>query len=110
MDPENWRIERTDLQHLADIAGAEDLVDDGKLVRVLGREVWREHALLRAPPPQQLARCARRAAAAPTPASAAGHVLAPQSQGFRASSEERMVAKGRGETAGCSASSFIEPG
>jgi len=67
-------------------------VDDGELVRVLGREVGREHALLRAPPPQQLARCAWRAAAAaaaaaaPTPASAsaAGHMflfLNPLSQG-----------------------------
>jgi len=87
-------------------------VDDGELVRVLGREVGREPTLLRAPPSQQLARGARRAAAAaaPTPASAAGHVLVPRSQGFRASSEDRMVAKGRGETAGCRASSFIEPG
>jgi hypothetical protein len=59
---------RTDLQHLADIAGSEDLMDDGELVGVIGREVGCEHALLRAPPPQQLARCAGRAAAA-----AAGH-------------------------------------
>jgi hypothetical protein len=51
---------RKDLQHLADIAGAEDLVDNGELVGVLGWEVWREHALLRAPPPQQLARRAER--------------------------------------------------
>ena len=91
-------------------------MDDGELVRVLGWEVWREHALLCAPPPQQLARCAWRAAAAAAAASApistVGHVLAPRSQltGVRASSEERMVAKGRGETAGCRASSFIEPG
>ena len=53
-----------DLEHLADIAGAKDLVDDGKLVRILRREVGREHALLGAPPPQQLARCAGRGAAA----------------------------------------------
>ena len=57
-----------DLEHLADIAGAKDLVDDGKLVRILRREVGCEHALLGAPPPQQLARCAGRgAAAASTP-------------------------------------------
>jgi hypothetical protein len=53
-------MRRTYLQHLADIAGAKDLVDNGELVGVLGWEVWREHALLRAPPPQQLARRARR--------------------------------------------------
>ena len=70
---------RTDLQHLADIAGAKDLMDDGELVGVLRWEVGREHALLRAPPSQQLARGAWRAAAAPTPASAASHVLVPQS-------------------------------
>ena len=43
---------RTDLQHLADIAGAEDLVHDGELVGVLRKEVWHEHTLLRVPPPQ----------------------------------------------------------
>jgi hypothetical protein len=53
-------MRRTYLQHLADIAGTKDLVDNGELVGILGWEVWREHALLRAPPPQQLARRAWR--------------------------------------------------
>jgi hypothetical protein len=44
-------------------------MNDGELVGIFRREVGREHALLCAPPPQQLARCARRAAA-PTPAAA----------------------------------------
>jgi hypothetical protein len=48
------------LQQLADIAGAEDLVHAGELVRLPGREVGREDAAGRAPPPQQLARRARR--------------------------------------------------
>lgn len=48
------------LQHLVDIAGTEDLVDVGELVRLVGREVRGEHTVLRAPPPQQLARRARR--------------------------------------------------
>jgi hypothetical protein len=51
---------KADLKHLADISGAEDLVDNGELVGVLGWEVWREQALLRAPPPQQFAGRARR--------------------------------------------------
>ena len=72
-----------DLEHVADIAGAKDLVDDGKLVRILRREVGCEHALLGAPPPQQLARCAGRGAAAPAPAAAsapgAGHGCQPSS-------------------------------
>ena len=64
--------DRMYLKHLADIAGAKDLVDDGKLVRILRREVGCEHALLGAPPPQQLARCAGRGAAA-APAPGPGH-------------------------------------
>jgi hypothetical protein len=48
------------LEQLADIAGAEDLVHAGELVRLPGREVGREDAAGRAPPPQQLARRARR--------------------------------------------------
>lgn len=54
------RGEREDLQHFADIAGAEDLVDDGETVRIVGGEVRGEDAVFRAPPPQELARCARR--------------------------------------------------
>jgi len=38
-------------------------VDDGELVGVVGREEGREDAVLGAPPPQQLARRARRPAA-----------------------------------------------
>ena len=53
------------LEHLADIAGAEDLVDDGELVGVVGGEEGREDAVLGAPPPQQLARRARRPTAHP---------------------------------------------
>jgi hypothetical protein len=53
-------MNEADLKHLVDISGAEDLVDNGELVGVLGWEVWREQALLRAPPPQQFARRARR--------------------------------------------------
>ena len=48
------------LEQLADIAGAEDLVHVGELVRLPGREVGREDAAGRAPAPQQLARRARR--------------------------------------------------
>jgi hypothetical protein len=48
------------LEQLADIAGAEDLVHAGELVRLPGREVGREDAAGRAPAPQQLARRARR--------------------------------------------------
>ena len=48
------------LEQLADIAGPEDLVHVGELVRLPGREVGREDAAGRAPAPQQLARRARR--------------------------------------------------
>jgi len=48
------------LEQLADIAGPEDLVHVGELVRLPGREVGREDAACRAPAPQQLARRARR--------------------------------------------------
>ena len=78
------------LKHLADIAGAKDLVDDGKLVRILRREVGREHALLGAPPPQQLARCAGRRA---TAAAAAGHGCQPHSRALERLSE-RAVKRG----------------
>jgi hypothetical protein len=54
---------RAHLEHLGDVAGAEDPVDDGELVGVVGREEWREDAVLGAPPPEQLARRARRATA-----------------------------------------------
>lgn len=47
--------ERAYLEHLADIAGPKHLVHVGELVRLCGREVGREHAPGRAPPPQQLA-------------------------------------------------------
>ena len=50
-------------EHPGDVAGAEDLVDDGELVGVVGGEEGREDAVLGAPPPQQLARRARRPAA-----------------------------------------------
>ena len=92
--------DRMYLKHLADIAGAKDLVDDGKLVRILRREVGREHALLGAPPPQQLARCAGRRAAAAAAAPAPGHGCQPHSRALeRACSEKRMdddylIAKG----------------
>jgi hypothetical protein len=51
------------LEHLGDVAGAEDLVYDGELVGIVGGEEGREDAVLGAPPPQQLARRARRPAA-----------------------------------------------
>lgn len=81
------------LKHLADIAGAKDLVDDGKLVRILRREVGREHALLGAPPPQQLARCAGRRAAAAAAAPAPGHGCQPHSRALERLSE-RAVKRG----------------
>jgi hypothetical protein len=55
------------LQQLGRVAGAEDLVDGGELLRpVLRAEVRREHALRRALAPQELARPARRARGAAT--------------------------------------------
>ena len=47
-------------EELGDVAGAEDLVDGGELVRLQRREVGRDGALLRAPSPEQLASRARR--------------------------------------------------
>jgi hypothetical protein len=46
-------------EHLGDVAGAEDLMHGGELVRLQRREVRREGAFLRAPSPEQLARGAR---------------------------------------------------
>jgi hypothetical protein len=46
-------------EHLGDVAGAEDFMHGGELVRLQRREVGREGALLRAPSPEQLARGAR---------------------------------------------------
>ena len=48
------------VEELGDVAGAEDAVHAGELGRVVGREVGREDAPLRALAPQQLARGARR--------------------------------------------------
>lgn len=48
------------VEELRDVAGAEHLVHGRELLRVVRREVGREHALLRALPPQALARRARR--------------------------------------------------
>lgn len=39
------------LQHLAHVASAEDLMDNGELVGVVGGEEGREDAVLGAPPP-----------------------------------------------------------
>jgi hypothetical protein len=48
-------------EQLGGVAGAEHLVDGGEPGRALvGAEVGREHALRHAPPPQKLARAARR--------------------------------------------------
>lgn len=55
--------DESDLQHFANIAGTEDLVDDRELVGIVGREIRGENAIFRAPPSQQLARCARGAPA-----------------------------------------------
>ena len=52
---------RRDLeQQLGDVAGAEHLVHVGELLRLLRREVGREHAPRQALAPQELARRARR--------------------------------------------------
>ena len=51
-----------DLQHLAHVAGAEDLVHDGKLVGIVRREEGGEDAVLGAPPPQEFAGSTRRIA------------------------------------------------
>ena len=48
------------VEDLGHVAGAEDAVHAGELGRVVGREVGREDASLRALAPQQLARGARR--------------------------------------------------
>lgn len=48
-----------DLQHLADIASAKDLVNNGKLVGVIRREVRGKDAVLCAAAAQQLAGGAR---------------------------------------------------
>jgi hypothetical protein len=88
-------------------------VDDGELVRILRREVGCEHTLLCAPPPQQLARCAGRAAA-PAPAAAAAPAPGHGNLALTGIQSDRAMkrCKGRrggGETAGCRDSSFIEP-
>ena len=43
------------LQHFADVACAENLVNDGELMRVVGREIRGEDAVLGAPAPEELA-------------------------------------------------------
>ena len=48
------------LQHLADIAGSKDLVNDRELLRIIGREEGGKDAVFRAPSPQQFARSTRR--------------------------------------------------
>lgn len=48
------------VQQLGHVAGTENLVHISKPLRVVRRKVRREHALLRALPPQKLARRARR--------------------------------------------------
>jgi hypothetical protein len=57
---ENIFIERErerDLQHFADIASTKNLVNNGKLVRVVRREVRCKDAVLGAAASQQLAGC-----------------------------------------------------
>lgn len=49
-----------DLQVFVDVAGTEDPVNAGELLRVVRREVRSEDAVLSASPPQQLAGRARR--------------------------------------------------
>lgn len=43
------------LQHFANVASTEDLVNDGKLMRVIGGEIRRENAVRGAPAAKQLA-------------------------------------------------------
>jgi hypothetical protein len=52
------------VEQLGDVAGAEDAVDVHELLRVVRREVGREHAVRLALAPQELARRARRPRAA----------------------------------------------
>ena len=48
------------LKHFVDIGSAENFVDVGELLQLVRRKVRREHAVPRAPPPQQLACSTRR--------------------------------------------------
>lgn len=57
---ERDRIQYVYQQHLANIASAEDLVDESELVGVVRGKVRSEDAVLPTPPSQQPARCARR--------------------------------------------------
>jgi hypothetical protein len=52
-------VSQTDLEELDDVAGAEYPVRGGKLVRLRGREVRRQHAPVNAPATEDLARRAR---------------------------------------------------
>lgn len=47
----NWGAEESDLQHLANVAGTKDLVDDGEFVGVVGREVGSKDAVFGAASP-----------------------------------------------------------
>jgi hypothetical protein len=49
------RKRERDLQHFANVASTKDLVNNGKLVGVIRREVRGENAVFGAPTPQQLA-------------------------------------------------------
>jgi hypothetical protein len=52
---ERERKRETDLQHFANVASAKDLVNNGKLVGVIRREVRGENAVFGASTPEQLA-------------------------------------------------------
>lgn len=86
-------------QHLADVAGAEHPVHHGEPLRLLRREVGREHALRRAPPPQKLARRAR----CPAPAPASRHCLQLQ----LASAGKQLMQRSRLQGGGCTGAELL---
>ena len=86
-------------QHLADVAGAEHPVHHGEPLRLLRREVGREHALRRAPPPQKLARRAR----CPAPAPASRHSLLLQ----LASAGKQLMQRSRLQGGGCTGAELL---
>lgn len=47
---------RLNLQQLADITSSKDFMDAGEFVGLVGWEIRAKYAVLRAPPPQKLAR------------------------------------------------------
>ena len=56
---ERERERELNLQHLVNVAGTKDLMNDGKFVRILGGEIGSKDAIFGTPSPKQFAGRAR---------------------------------------------------